>query len=240
MTYPHQHSISSVTDPYAVRPGTSAALTARTIDATIHPPLVRAQEAVAAFIPRVAAPLASAGSPVLLGMLGATLVLLVVAHRVRFRPSGLIVAAVLMMMLTSFHPLDAAQTPQVGNDQTSEEIVPWTPTNTDQTPPQISEQPAPLVIEIPEPSDYPDIRPDAIHIEVPETPMVPDATEFPREMRRALMPAAQMMMIEREQLRASMERLRRELRDEARQRKIARSMERAAWSAHRKLLEYSR
>jgi len=48
-------------DPDVARPGTSDALFARTIDATIHPPLVRAQETVVALVPRVAhaaAPLA--------------------------------------------------------------------------------------------------------------------------------------------------------------------------------------
>jgi hypothetical protein len=104
MTSPRHHSIGTVIDPHPVRPGTSAALTARTIDATVHPPIVRAQEAVAAFIPRVEAPIKAFGSPMLAGMLGATLVLFWVAHRARFRPSGLVFSAMLMMMLTSFHP----------------------------------------------------------------------------------------------------------------------------------------
>ena len=38
----------------AVRPGTRDALTARTIDATVPPPLVRAQETVVALGPRIA------------------------------------------------------------------------------------------------------------------------------------------------------------------------------------------
>src|SRR3954462_152141 len=46
MLDPH-YPFRSLTDAPAVRPGTSDALTARTIDATVHPPLVRAQETAA-------------------------------------------------------------------------------------------------------------------------------------------------------------------------------------------------
>src|SRR2546423_826712 len=101
MTYP-RHSMSHQLDPHPVRPGTSAALTARTIDATIHTPLVRAQETVAALIPRVAVPL---GSPLLLVTLTLTLALLVVARRARFRPSALLLSAMLLVTLTSFYPM---------------------------------------------------------------------------------------------------------------------------------------
>ena len=41
-------------NPDAVRPGTSDALTARTIDATQYSPLVRAQETAVALVPRLA------------------------------------------------------------------------------------------------------------------------------------------------------------------------------------------
>jgi hypothetical protein len=85
-----------------VRPGTSAALTARTIDATIHPPLVRAQERVAEIIPRIAEPLSS---PILLGMLAGTFVLLWVASRARFRPAGLLLSGLMLATLTSFRPV---------------------------------------------------------------------------------------------------------------------------------------
>jgi len=101
MTNAHD-PVSFPTDSHPVRPGTSAALTARTIDATIHPPLVRAQETVAALIPRLAEPL---GSPLLLAMLAGTLVLLWLARRARFRPAGLLLSAVLMVTLTSFRPV---------------------------------------------------------------------------------------------------------------------------------------
>jgi hypothetical protein len=90
------------TDPHPVRPGTSAALTARTIDATIHPPLVQAQESVAALIPRLAVPLAS---PLLWSMLAGTLVLLWLARRAKFRPAGLLLPAAMLVTLTSFRPV---------------------------------------------------------------------------------------------------------------------------------------
>src|SRR3954470_20698896 len=105
MTIQHHHTMSELTDSHPVRPGTSAALTARTIDATIHPPIVRAQEAVAAFIPRVTAPLSSVNAPLLAAMLGGTVLLLWIAHRIHFRPAGLLASAMLMLMLTSFHPV---------------------------------------------------------------------------------------------------------------------------------------
>jgi len=113
MTNPH-HAMSHPLDPHPVRPGTSAALTARTIDATIHPPLVRAQEAVAAFIPRVSAPLLD--SPLLFAMLGATLIFVWVAHRAKYRPSALLLSAALVMALTSFHPVRNASDASAADD----------------------------------------------------------------------------------------------------------------------------
>jgi hypothetical protein len=105
-----QVPVSYQTDPHPVgfqtelpvRPGTSAALTARTIDATVHPPLVRAQEKVAELVPRLAEPLSS---PILLGMLAGTFVLLWVASRARFRPAGLLLSGLMLATLTSFRPV---------------------------------------------------------------------------------------------------------------------------------------
>jgi hypothetical protein len=103
MTYPH-HSMSHPTDPHPVRPGTSAALTARTIDATIHPPLVRAQETVVALVPRLTAPL---GSPLFLTMLAGTLVLVLVARRAKLRAAGILLSVALFVTLTSFRPVES-------------------------------------------------------------------------------------------------------------------------------------
>jgi hypothetical protein len=120
-----QDDVSFLIDPLPVRPGTSAALTARTIDATVHPPLVRAQEKAAELIPRLAEPLAS---PLLLVMLAGTLVLLWLAKRAHFRPVGLLLPAALMMMLTSFRPMGTegdvlrTDTPTATEENTSEQI----------------------------------------------------------------------------------------------------------------------
>ena len=112
MTNPH-HPMSHSADPHPVRPGTSAALTARTIDATVHPPLIRAQETVAALIPRIAAPL---GSPLLLSTLGLTLALVWLARRARFQPSALLLSGMLVMTLTSFHPMRSATEPEIADE----------------------------------------------------------------------------------------------------------------------------
>lgn len=218
MTSPRHHTLSQLTDPHPVRPGTSAALTARTIDATTHPPIVRAQEAVAAFIPRVAAPLSTV-SPLLLGMISGTLVLLWIAHRARFRPAGLIFSAALMMMLTSFHP----STSPADSARTDTAIIgatdAWTPQDRYQMPMPAAEQPE--VVDLPEP---PEAMPE------PQDYAGPDLSYrirnyrlvIPPQLRSDLMPTEEMMRAEqeamREQLRVSLRVLERRLRAEARQR----------------------
>src|SRR5438105_1813217 len=96
----------------AVRPASSDALTARTIDATVHPPLVRAQETIVALGPRVAESVAPLASPVLLGLLLITLVFAWVAHRLRYKPSALVLSALLVMGLTSFRPVEKWEQPR--------------------------------------------------------------------------------------------------------------------------------
>src|SRR5436189_5620430 len=85
MPDPH-YPVDYPTDAHPVRPGTSDALTARTIDATVHPPLVRAQETVVALGPRIAGSVAPLASPVLSGLSLVTLVFACVAHRTRYQP----------------------------------------------------------------------------------------------------------------------------------------------------------
>lgn len=129
-----QDAVSFPIDAYPVRPGTSAALTARTIDATVHPPLIRAQEKVVELIPRLAAPLES---PLLLVSLAGTLAFLWMAKRAKLRPVGILLPAALMVTLTSFRP--AATDPSV-------------------SPPQ-SPEPAPFVFEAPEAPEPPEPPP---------------------------------------------------------------------------------
>lgn len=153
-----QDDVSFLIDPLPVRPGTSAALTARTIDATVHPPLVRAQEKAAELIPRLAEPL---GSPLFFAMLAGTLVLGWLAWRAKFRPVGLLLPAAMMLMLTSFRPMgtegDVLRTdiPTVREEDTPSQI-------------ERGWRPAP----IPEPPSY--------YFEAPEVPRPPT----PRAARR--------------------------------------------------------
>jgi hypothetical protein len=211
MTSPRHHSMGTVTDPHPVRPGTSADLTARTIDATVHPPIVRAQEAVAAFIPRVQAPLRSVGAPVLIGMFGATLVLLWVAHRVRFRPSALVFSAMLMMMLTSFHPM-----PQSTSARGDER-----PTTT-RNDPRIQASSGDVDREDSQPATIDDnddqTQPEMTMPEV-EEPEMP-AIEVSPDLIARVIPTAELMRMDqemmRDKLRASLQQLAIEVRKEAR------------------------
>lgn len=218
MTNPRHHTLSQLTDPHPVRPGTSEALTARTIDATIHPPIVRAQEAVAAFIPRVTAPL-SAVSPLLVGMLGGTLVLLWIAHRARFRPAGLLFSAALMMMLTSFHAANAPASAARSDDTIVGATDSWTSQDRYQMPMPAME--APEVVDVP---DTPEAMPE------PQEYTEPDRSYrirnyrlvIPPQLRSDLAPTEELMRVEQEamraQLQASLRALERRLRAEARQR----------------------
>src|SRR6267154_5574052 len=103
MTRPHYPMVHP-TDGTAVRPGTSDALFARTIDATVHPPLVRAQETVVALGPRIAQAAAPLTSPLFLSALGLTLIFVWVAIRMRYRQSASVLVALLVVTLTSFNP----------------------------------------------------------------------------------------------------------------------------------------
>src|ERR1700704_560292 len=97
----------------ACRPGTSAALFARTIDATIYPPLVRAQETAATLVPRIAQAAAPLASPLFLSALALTLVFTLIAIRMRYRPSALVLGVLLVMALTSFNPVQKPEQSRV-------------------------------------------------------------------------------------------------------------------------------
>src|SRR5688500_7591281 len=109
-----QHDpVSFPTDPHPVRPGTSDALFARTIDATPQPPLVQAQETVAAAIPRLTA---SLSDPLFLATLAGTLVLMWLVVRMRSRLRPVLLAAMLLMTLTSFRPTRVSVEAPIVND----------------------------------------------------------------------------------------------------------------------------
>ena len=97
-----QRSNAYSIDPYAVRPGTSEALFARSIDATQPPPLAKAQEAVAAAIPRI---IDSVPPPLVGTTLGLTVLAVIVAsRRVQFRLVPILTAGVLLLPISNYHP----------------------------------------------------------------------------------------------------------------------------------------
>jgi hypothetical protein len=88
-------------DSHPVRPGTSDALFARTIDATPQPPLLRAQETVTTAIPRLTT---SLSDPLFVATLAATLVLVWLVVRMRSQLRPVLLFGMMMLTLTSFRP----------------------------------------------------------------------------------------------------------------------------------------
>lgn len=215
-----QDDVSFLIDPLPVRPGTSAALTARTIDATVHPPLVRAQEKAAELIPRLAEPLAS---PLLLVMLAGTLVLLWFARRAKFRPVGLLLPAALMMMLTSFRPMGTegdvlrTDTPPATKATTPEQI------DTRWRPPPIPEPPR-YYYEAPDVPRPPTPRAARTHAHPQEERSLaeqliasfPEVVIVAQANAQALAQHAEMLARDERELRQYVKELRRRLRSEAR------------------------
>jgi len=201
MTNPH-HQMGHPTDGTAVRPGTSDALTARTIDATIHPPLVRAQETVVALVPRVAQAAAPLASPLFLSALALTLVFVWVAKRMRYRPSALLLSGLLVMTLTSFQPVQKPEQPRiadvrrprttVGGARASYRNRVYAP------PPQI---------------EAPDID---VHVDPVQVYLPPDFAERLPEWSRDAMQSAERMMRDNEHVREMVRQIRYRLREEAR------------------------
>lgn len=102
MLYPHHNSMSNPS-AYVVRPGTSAALTARTIDATQRPVLTRASETVTQAVPQITDSFRNAfTSPVFVSSLVLSLIALWILSRMRRQLSGLALGAMLVIALTSF------------------------------------------------------------------------------------------------------------------------------------------
>jgi hypothetical protein len=190
------------TDPHPVRPGTSEALTARTIDATIHPPLVRAQETVVALVPRVADAAAPLTSPLFLGAILLTLVFTWVAIRLRYKPSALVLGALLVMSLTSFSPMQkpesaravAARTPRttVGGARESYRYRAY---------------------ESPQQIEAPDID---VHVDPVQVNLPPDFAERLPDWTRDAMQSAEQMMRDNEHVREMVREIRHRLREEAR------------------------
>ena len=189
------------TDDAPVRPGTSDALFARTIDATVHPPLVRAQETVVALGPRIAQSVTPFTSPVFLGLLGVTLIFVWVAHRMRYRPSALVLSALLVMGLTSFRPMQKwEQTKHLSVRPRTRIQQPARPQYYD---------PMPMT---PEPVESPDFA-MPIPVEVPQLPRAPEGDLTLEIMRRVD------ATMRDERVREMMQQLQYRLREEARSRR---------------------
>lgn len=202
----HQHyALGGVTDPHPVRPGTSAALTARTIDATQRPPIVRAQEAVAEAIPRVTAPLTS---PLFVGTLVLTLLLGWAVIKNRLHVRGFLVSAVLVMLLTSFRPMTSVGTPSVDER------------------PSVDDNVAPRIPQ-PEPFEFPTPPPPPEPVYVPEMrtyQLTFDTHDLPEPLQQMGLPPEvnvevtmpTQLMLDREMIRASLRELRIRIREEER------------------------
>jgi hypothetical protein len=189
-------------DPEPVRPGTSDALFARTIDATVHPPLVRAQETVVALGPRIAQAAAPLASPLFLSALALTLVFVWVAIRMRYRPSALVLGALLVMTLTSFNPV-----PKPELSRTAEVRRPRTMIGGVRASRNRVYVPAPPQTEAPDV----DVQVDPVEVHLP-----PDFAERLPDWSRDAMESAERMMRDNERVREMVQQIRYRLREEAR------------------------
>ena len=189
-------------DPAPVRPGSSDALFARTIDATIHPPLVRAQETVVALVPRVAEAAAPLTSPLFLGAILLTLVFTWVAIRMRYKPSALVLGALLVMTLTSFRPVQKPESARVVAMRTPRTTVGGTRASY-----RYHAYESPPLIEAPDI----DVHVDPVQVNLP-----PDFAERLPDWTRDAMQSAEQMMRDNEHVRQMLREIRHRLREEAR------------------------
>jgi hypothetical protein len=179
----------------------------RTIDATVHPPLVRAQETVAALVPRAADAVAPLASPLFLSALALTLIFVWVAHRMRYRPSALVLGVLLVMTLTSFHPMPTADPLQIAD------VRPRTRIGGVRQSPRYVYMPQPQV-EVPEPPDVPEVPnvdDDPAQVFIPR-----DFIERIPDWSRDAMESAERMARDNEHMREMMREIRTRIREETR------------------------
>jgi hypothetical protein len=226
MLYPHH---TSMTNPsaYVVRPGTSAALTARTIDATQRPTLVRAQESVAQVVPQLTDSFRNAfTSPVFLTELGLTLVAIWILTRLRRPLAGLAMGTMLVIALTSFttphkpptkykRVVDLTHTPRTTRNRLQSQ--PWN--GYQYIAPQQMEETTPVALEYPtpDPDQSPNVNRDPDDVVLPATPM-PPMPEWRDQVMRNLEREAYRLMQD-QQVRELLARARAQAREEARQRR---------------------
>ncbi len=197
-----QQPMGHPADGIAVRPGTSDALTARTIDATIHPPLVRAQETVVALVPRITEAAAPLTSPLFLGAILLTLVFTWVAIRMRYKPSALVLGALLVMTLSSFHPMQKPESRRVVAARTPRTTAGGTRASYGNR-----------VYDPPPRVEAPDVY---VHVGPVQVYLPPDFADHISDWSRGAMQSAERMVRENERMREMMAQIRYRLREEAR------------------------
>jgi hypothetical protein len=216
-------------DAHPVRPGTSDALTARTIDATVHPPLVRAQETAATLVPRVTQAVAPLREPVVLGAIAAVLTFILIARWMRYRPSAWALGALLVLTLSSFHPMQrelaatvakggAVRRPRTLSREVSAQIgrQVYVTGDAQQSMPTPMEEPTDVAVEVPQVPDVPAVPTyDGVPVD-PGQWLPPDVAERLPEVSRDVMRSVQRAMRQNEAMRALMARLRYEAREQAR------------------------
>jgi hypothetical protein len=168
-------------DPHAVRPGTSDALFARTIDATVHPPLVRAQETVVAFVPRVAEAAKPFTSPLFLG-------------------------ALLIMTLSSFHPMQKPEPRQFADSRRPRTTIGAA---------RVAYHPRYVPPPPPVPTPDIDIGVDPVEVYIPR-----DFAERLPDWSRDALENAERMMRDNERVRQMVQELRYRLREQARRERM--------------------
>jgi hypothetical protein len=214
-------------DAHPVRPGTSDALTARTIDATVHPPLARAQETAATLVPRMAQAVAPLTSPLFLGLVALALIFILVARRMRYRPSAILVGAMLVVTLSSFHPMEPqfqpipvarGRTPRTLSREVSAQIGRrvYTTGGAQAPMPDVMEEPNQVVVEAPPvPPDAATPTYDGVPVD-PSQWLPPNLAERLPEVSSDVMRSVERAMRENAAMRALMARLRYEVREQAR------------------------
>jgi hypothetical protein len=225
MPYPHHYAMSRP-GGYVVRPGSSDALTARTIDATQRPVLTRASETVAQAAPQVVDTFRNAFTdPLFLGTLGLSLIAVWVLSRMRRQLSGLALGAMLVVALTSFSAphkpkskyqriVDLIHTPRTTRNRM--QSTSWN--GYGYIAPRPSEEEAVAVVE-PEASTppTPEMYPDPGEVVLPATPVTP-MPEWRDEIRRNVEREAY-RLLQDQQMHDFIMRIRAQAREEQRLRK---------------------
>jgi hypothetical protein len=227
MLYPHHNSMSNP-GTYVVRPGTSAALTARTIDATQRPVLTRASETVTQAVPQITDSFRNAfTSPLFLSSLALSLIALWILSRMRRQLSGLALGAMLVIALTSFTAprkpapkrlVDLSHTPKTTRNRM--QSTSWNgygyiaPRPQEET---VAEYADPSPYSYPAPPVTPEMGPDPVDIVLPATP-VPPLPEWRDDLMRSVERRAYRVMQD-PQVRQIFARLRAQARAEARARR---------------------